>query len=141
MTKRVNVLGVGISVLNLPAARAAVAAAVRARRPGYICVTGVHGVMEAQDDPAFKRILNGAFLCTPDGMPMVWAGRLAGHREMRRVYGPDLMLDLCAWSETSGAKHFFYGGAEGVAERLAERLQGKFPKLQVVGTTRRRFGN
>jgi N-acetylglucosaminyldiphosphoundecaprenol N-acetyl-beta-D-mannosaminyltransferase len=134
MTKRVNVLGVGISVLNLPAARAAVAAAVRARRPGYICVTGVHGVMEAQDDPAFKRILNGAFLCTPDGMPMVWAGRLAGHREMRRVYGPDLMLDLCAWSETSGAKHFFYGGAEGVAERLAERLQGKFPKLQVVGT-------
>lgn len=134
MTKRVNVLGVGISVLNLRSALDAIAAAVRERRKGYICVTGVHGVMEAQDDPRFREILNGAFLCTPDGMPMVWAGKLAGHAEMRRVYGPDLMLDLCAWSETSGAKHFFYGGADGVADLLARKLREKFPRLQVVGT-------
>lgn len=134
MKNRVNVLGVGISVLNLNTALAAIADAVRERRKGYICVTGVHGVMEAQDDEAFKRILNGAFLCTPDGMPMVWAGRLAGHREMSRVYGPDLMLDVCAWSETSGAKHFFYGGADGVAELLARKLKAKFPKLGVAGT-------
>jgi N-acetylglucosaminyldiphosphoundecaprenol N-acetyl-beta-D-mannosaminyltransferase len=134
MPKRVNVLGVGISVLNLPSALEAIAAAVRERRKGYVCVTGVHGVMEAQDDPDFKRILNNAFLCTPDGMPMVWAGKLNGHREMRRVYGPDLMLDVCAWSETSGAKHFFYGGADGVAELLAQKLKEKFPKLPVVGT-------
>ena len=134
MTNRVNVLGVGISVLNLRTALEAMAAAVRERRKGYICVTGVHGVMEAQEDAAFKRILNGAFLCTPDGMPMVWAGKLAGHREMTRVYGPDLMLDVCAWSETSGAKHFFYGGAEGVAELLARKLKEKFPKLEVTGT-------
>ena len=78
MMKRVNVLGVGISVLNLRTALDAIAAAVRARRKGYICVTGVHGVMEAQDDDGFKKILNDAFLCTPDGMPMVWAGKLAG---------------------------------------------------------------
>ena len=134
MTKRVNVLGVGISVLNLRTALDAVAEAVKARRKGYLCVTGVHGVMEAQDDDAFKKILNGAFLCTPDGMPMVWAGKLAGHRDMSRVYGPDLMLDVCAWSETSGAKHFFYGGADGVAELLAQKLKAKFPKLEVAGT-------
>jgi N-acetylglucosaminyldiphosphoundecaprenol N-acetyl-beta-D-mannosaminyltransferase len=133
MSNHVNVLGVGISVLNLPTALAAIADAVRGRRKGYVCVTGVHGVMEAQDDAAFKQILNGAFLCTPDGMPMVWAGQLAGHRDMRRVYGPDLMLDVCAWSETSGCKHFFYGGAEGVAERLARNLRARYPKLAVVG--------
>jgi len=134
MPNRVNVLGVGISVLNLHSALDAIAAAVRDRRKGYICVTGVHGVMEAQDDESFKTILNGALLCTPDGMPMVWAGKLAGHCEMRRVYGPDLMLDVCAWSETSGAKHFFYGGADGVAELLAQKLKGRFPKLQIAGT-------
>src|SRR5208283_4638502 len=134
MTNRVNVLGVGISVLNLRTALDAIAAAVRERCKGYVCVTGVHGVMEAQDDAAFKQILNRAFLCTPDGMPMVWAGKLAGHREMSRVYGPDLMLDVCAWSETSGCKHFFYGGADGVADLLAQRLKSRFPKLAVVGT-------
>ena len=132
--QRVNVLGVGISVLNLRTALAAIAGAVRDRRQGYICVTGVHGVMEAQKDAVFKDILNQAFLCTPDGMPMVWLGILHGHHDMSRVYGPDLLLEVCAWSETSGCKHFFYGGAEGVAELLKQKLQAKFPKLAVVGT-------
>jgi N-acetylglucosaminyldiphosphoundecaprenol N-acetyl-beta-D-mannosaminyltransferase len=134
MTKRVNVLGVGISVLNLRTALDAIAAAVRTGRKGYLCVTGVHGVMEAQADAAFKTILNGALLCTPDGMPMVWAGRLNGHREMARVYGPDLLLEVCAWSEKNSCRHFFYGGAEGVAELLAQKLKAKFPKLEVAGT-------
>lgn len=134
LIKRVNILGVGISVLNLPAALEAIANAVRTRRKGYICVTGVHGVMEAQNDMAFRKILNEAFLCTPDGMPMVWMGKLNGHREMRRVYGPDLMLDVCAWSETSGCRHFFFGGASGVVEQLQQKLTTRFPQLQIVGT-------
>jgi N-acetylglucosaminyldiphosphoundecaprenol N-acetyl-beta-D-mannosaminyltransferase len=134
MTKRINVLGVGISVLNLRTALEAIAGAVLERRKGYICVTGVHGVMEAQADAGFKKILNDALLCTPDGMPMVWAGKLNGHGEMGRVYGPDLLLDVCAWSERNGGKHFFYGGADGVAELLAQKLKAKFPKLEVVGT-------
>jgi N-acetylglucosaminyldiphosphoundecaprenol N-acetyl-beta-D-mannosaminyltransferase len=44
------------------------------------------------------------------------------------------MLDVCAWSEKSGCRHFFYGGAEGVAELLAEKLKVKFPELIVAGT-------
>jgi N-acetylglucosaminyldiphosphoundecaprenol N-acetyl-beta-D-mannosaminyltransferase len=134
MTKRINVLGVGISVLNLRTALDIIAAALRDRHKGFICVTGVHGVMEAQNDAAFKNILNQAFLCTPDGMPMVWLGKLHRHPEMSRVYGPDLMLDVCAWSEKNPCRHFFYGGADGVAELLAEKLRAKFPKLEVVGT-------
>jgi N-acetylglucosaminyldiphosphoundecaprenol N-acetyl-beta-D-mannosaminyltransferase len=131
--ERVNVLGVGISVLNLQTALAAIAYAVRQRRKSYICVTGVHGVMEAQKDAAFRRILNEAFLCTPDGMPMVWMGKLHGHREMSRVYGPDLMLAVCEWSEKNPCKHFFFGGAAGVAEELQRKLTARFPKLQIVG--------
>jgi len=131
--ERVNVLGVGISVINLQSALAVVADAVHARRKGYVCVTGVHGVMEAQQDAAFRNILNGALLCTPDGMPMVWTGRWYGHREMRRVYGPDLMLDVCAWSEKNPCRHFFFGGLPGVAEALRKKLTARFPNLQVVG--------
>ncbi len=131
---RVNVLGVGISVLNLQTALAEIADAIRSRRKGYICVTGVHGVMEAQSDESFRAILNGAFLCTPDGMPMVWVGKFGGHSGMRRVYGPDLMLDICAWSQDNPCRHFFFGGAPGVADQLAENLKARFPKLEVAGT-------
>lgn len=131
---RVNVLGVGISAINLQSALAEVADAIRDRRKGYICVTGVHGVMEAQTDEGFRTILNKAFLCTPDGMPMVWVGKIRGQSDMRRVYGPDLMLDICAWSQANACRHFFFGGAPGVAEQLAGKLKEQFPKLEVVGT-------
>ncbi|MSU64163.1 MAG: glycosyltransferase [Pedosphaera sp.] len=132
--KRVNVLGVGLSVLNLRSALEAITKAIAERRKGYICITGVHGVSEAQADPRFREILNAAFLCTPDGMPMVWMGKLAGHREMDRVYGPDLMALVCESSPARGWRHFLYGGGPGVAGELRSKLQERFPGLQIAGT-------
>jgi N-acetylglucosaminyldiphosphoundecaprenol N-acetyl-beta-D-mannosaminyltransferase len=129
-----NVLGVRVGGLNLDLALQAVERALEEKRKGYICVTGVHGVSEAQNDSDFRRILNQAFLNTPDGMPMVWMGRLQGIKDMDRVYGPDLMLRVCEMSARRGFSHFFYGGAEGVAEELSQRLHQKFPGLKVVGT-------
>ena len=131
---RVNVLGVGLSVINLDSALDAVAAALAAKTPGYVCVTGVHGVMEAQDDPPFRAILNQAFLNTPDGMPMVWMGRLHGYSQMNRVYGPDLMLLVAEFTRTRDYTHFLYGGAEGVAEQLQRNLETKFPGIKIIGT-------
>ena len=67
----VNVLGVGISVIDQERSREILFDAVRTGRRGYVTVTGVHGVIEAQDDRQFRDILNNALLVTPDGMPMV----------------------------------------------------------------------
>lgn len=131
---RVNVLGVGISALNLESAVAMLAATLAEGRRGYVCVTGVHGVMESQADPELRRIHNASLLTTPDGMPMVWAGRLAGHRAMSRVYGPELMEHVFAWSQKSGATHFFFGGNTGVAEELRTRLEKRYSGLRIVGT-------
>ena len=131
---RVNVLGVGVHALNLRSAVTALQSAIETRTKGYVCGTGVHGVSEAQTDPAFRSILNQAFLNTPDGMPMVWIGRMAGFSDMQRVYGPDLLLEVCKASQWTRWKHFFYGGGPGTANELATVLQAKFPRLQVVGT-------
>jgi N-acetylglucosaminyldiphosphoundecaprenol N-acetyl-beta-D-mannosaminyltransferase len=99
----------------------------------YVCVTGVHGVMESQRDPEFREIHNRSGLTTPDGMPIVWAGRRAGASWMSRVYGPDLMLAVCERAAERGWTSYFYGGKEGVPERLVERLQARFPGFKVVG--------
>ena len=130
---RANVLGVGVHAINMDQAVATIDQAVRNHRKGYVCVTGVHGVMEAQSDGEFKGILNNSLLTTPDGMPMVWVGRLQGFRDMDRVYGPDLMLEVCRLSEERGYTHFFYGGKEGTAEKLACVLHKRYPSLNVVG--------
>ena len=131
---RVDVLGIHVSAINPHMAVNTITEWIESDDRQYVCVTGVHGVMESQGDPELKRIHNEAGLTTPDGMPLVWCGRFAGARWMERVYGPDLMLELCATSVDMGWKHFFYGAGPGVADELADRLSEKFPGLQVVGT-------
>jgi N-acetylglucosaminyldiphosphoundecaprenol N-acetyl-beta-D-mannosaminyltransferase len=130
---RVNILGVGVHALNLRSAVLVLQSAIANRTKGYVCVTGVHGVSEAQTAPSFRAILNHALLNTPDGMPLVWIGRSSGHQEMERVYGPDLLLEVCKASQWTRWKHFFYGGGPGTAEALAAVLQSKFPRMQIVG--------
>ncbi len=132
--ERTNVLGVGISAINIPMALEVLDAWIKQKHHTYVCITGVHGVMESQTDPELRRIHNQAGLVTPDGMPMVWMSHLAGHKHVDRVYGPDLMLAVCEVSAKRGYRHFFYGGNEGVPELLRDKLQQKFSGLQVVGT-------
>jgi N-acetylglucosaminyldiphosphoundecaprenol N-acetyl-beta-D-mannosaminyltransferase len=131
---RVNVLGVGISAINMKRAVELADQHIAEGSPGYVCVSPVHAVMEAQTDPAFKSILNGATITTPDGMPLSWVGHLQGFRDMDRVYGPDFMLEMCRLSVARGYRQFLYGGKPGVAEQLRDSLIARFPGLQVCAT-------
>jgi N-acetylglucosaminyldiphosphoundecaprenol N-acetyl-beta-D-mannosaminyltransferase len=131
---RVDVLGVHVSAINPAMALAEITRWVEAGEQHYVCVTGVHGVMESQRDSRLRAIHNGSGLTTPDGMPMVWAGRRAGATWMKRVYGPDLMLDVLARAADRGWSSYFYGGKDGVPELLAERLAARFPGLRIAGT-------
>jgi N-acetylglucosaminyldiphosphoundecaprenol N-acetyl-beta-D-mannosaminyltransferase len=124
---RTNVLGVGVSAINMAEAIDLFEQFIENGNRGYVCVTGVHGVMEAQKDPVF-------------GMPTVWVGRAQGFRTMDRVFGPDLMLGVCEMSVRKGYTHFLYGGQPGVAEKLRSTLESKFPGLRVVGTFTPPFG-
>lgn len=80
--------------------------------PGrYITVTSVHGIVSAFRDGRVREHLNGSDISTPDGMPVVWALRSFGFRQQTRVYGPDLMLALCAQAEAAGHSVFLYGAS------------------------------
>ena len=131
----VNILGTGISALNMSSAVNLIEEWICDGATGrYVCVTGVHGVMEGFRNIVIREAHNAADACVPDGMPMTWIGRLHGRRNMNRVYGPDLMLALLEKSAAEGYSNYFYGGAEGVADSLKERMTARFPGLQVVGT-------
>jgi N-acetylglucosaminyldiphosphoundecaprenol N-acetyl-beta-D-mannosaminyltransferase len=106
---------------------------IATRQPHYVCVTGVHGVMESYRDPALRAIHNDAGLVTPDGMPLVWLSRLKGFRHVQRVYGPDLMLALCEKSVGAGYRHFLYGGTEDTLDALQASLHQRFSGLKIAG--------
>lgn len=130
---RVDVLGVGVSAITMADAVGELGRWIQEGERHYVCVTGVHGVMEAQRDAALLAIHNASGLTTPDGMPMVWAGRWAG-ASIERVYGPDLLLAVSEVAARRGWTSYFYGGGKGVADLLATRLQQRFPGMRVVGT-------
>lgn len=130
-----HVLGIRLDAVQIPAVIARMEEWI-ARNDAcrYIAVTDMHSVMEAQHDAHFKTILNSADLVVPDGFPLVLLGRRKGFALRRRVYGPELMLRFCAESVPKRYRHFFFGGAPGVAEELARRFAAQFPGLVVAGT-------
>jgi N-acetylglucosaminyldiphosphoundecaprenol N-acetyl-beta-D-mannosaminyltransferase len=106
------------------------------RRSGqhrYVTLTNAHGVVLSRRDGQLRAALRGADLVLPDGVSIVMAATLLRAAHQGRVTGPSLMLQLCQWGVQRGYRHYFYGGADGVAQRLAERLSAAYPGLQVAG--------
>ncbi len=130
---RVNILGVEVCAITLQEAVEIIDFWIASHELHYVCVTGVHGIMESRRDPELRRIHNAAGLVTPDGMPLVWLCRWQGYKNISRVYGPDLMLALCKFSQKAGYRHFFYGGKPGVAQELTQTLTQRFPGMQIAG--------
>lgn len=131
---RTDILGVQISAINMGQTLETIDEWIATGASQYVCITNTHNIMMSYDDPHLRTVHNSAGLTTPDGMPMVWISRWRGQKHVDRVYGPDLLLELSEHSVERGYKHFFYGGAEGVPERLAAEMQKRYPGLDVVGT-------
>lgn len=133
--ERTNILGVGVSAVNMQLALDQIACWIEQRARDYVIVCPVYTVMMCQEQPALRELINRAGMVTPDGMPLVFLSRRMGQPHVGRVYGPDLMLAFAEMAAERGYTSYFYGGAEGVPEQLADVLCARFPGLRVVGTT------
>jgi N-acetylglucosaminyldiphosphoundecaprenol N-acetyl-beta-D-mannosaminyltransferase len=130
---RFNVIGVAISATNLPEAAQTILSWKLRGEQHAVSTCTAHTLVQCQRDEDLRQRINSAGLATPDGMPLVWLARRRGLRDVSRVYGPDLLLAVCEAGLPLRLRHLFYGGAPGVPERLAARLQKRFPDLMVVG--------
>lgn len=130
---RVNILGVGVTPVNLPQAVAMLEKWREEGRREHVCFTTVHGLIQTQRDPEFRSAFNRAGLTTEDGMPIVWWCRRSGFPDAGRVCGTDLLLAMCKRAPQHGHRHFFYGGTPYVVEQLVARLTQRFPGLVVAG--------
>ncbi len=130
---RYPILNVPVDVQTFEQAIAQLEAWLRAATPVFVSTCTVYTLMVAQDEPAAMRALQHADMVTTDGMPLVWLQKHAGYPAAERVYGPDLFLALCARTASQHTSHFFLGGTPGVAEKLAQVLQAKFPGMVIAG--------
>lgn len=128
------ILKVPVSIVNMSVAVDCIIEAARRPSVEFVLVREVPSLMLATDNPTLVKIHHDALLVVPDGMPLVWVGRLTGlGKDIGRVAGADLVDSLCAQSLETGQSHYFYGGAPGVAVEMVRRLTERYPGLKVVG--------
>ena len=132
---QVPILGVQVSAINMGLALSQIGTWVAERRARYVCVAPAHSIMECVNDPSLLPVFNEADLVTPDGMAVVWLLRLKGHREVRRVYGPDLLLAVCAYGLERGWRHHFLGSSPEILALMTKNLRARLPSLQIAGQT------
>jgi N-acetylglucosaminyldiphosphoundecaprenol N-acetyl-beta-D-mannosaminyltransferase len=98
-----------------------------------ISATGAHGLVEAYKEVAFKIILQQFYWNLPDGMPLVWWGRLKGYSQMDRCYGPNFFAGVMQATSEIEVAHFFCGGKPRVAEELKSAAELKWGNKNVAG--------
>jgi N-acetylglucosaminyldiphosphoundecaprenol N-acetyl-beta-D-mannosaminyltransferase len=137
---RRNVLGVLIDAVDYEAAVARIVRAARERRPYAVSALAVHGVMTGALDAEHRYRLNRFDLLVPDGQPVRWAlGWLHGIRLAERVYGPRLMLEVCARAASERLPIALFGGTEDLLGTLRAALERAIPGLRIAGTIPSRF--
>lgn len=134
--RRCDVLGVQVVAEPLADVLAAIGAALAApeREARCVCPVDAHCVVLARRDPDLRRFLNDAAFTVPDGMPLVRMARWMGFPGAERARGAEVMWRILEGTAGTGLGHFFYGGREGVADALAERVAAELPGVRMAGT-------
>ena len=130
---RFKVGPIEVDGITLDDARTKVMEAVHRQEKNYLAFCTASSVVAASSSPLVERAINGAGLVCPDGMPLVWLARRKGFAEASRVYGPDLMRAVFVSRPGRTLRHYFFGGAEGVADAAATNMRTSYQGLQVAG--------
>ena len=80
-----------------------------------------------------RDLLEKADLVLADGMPIVWASKLAGTPLPQRVAGSDMIWTISSAASKGGTAIYLLGGDPGVAASAAEILREHNEGLQIAG--------
>ncbi len=106
---------------------------------GTIVTPNIDICHQLRKDPVSRSLVAGASLVVPDGMPLLWAAKLAGRPLPERITGAELIYSLTEMAQVRGWPVYLVGGLpekEGrpsVARLAADRLAQRFPGLVVAG--------
>lgn len=134
MSERTQIAGVSVNVSNMEQALAETGRLIEGGGRHYVCFFEGNTLHWARSRSDIRDLLNSASLCYPDGIAVAKLMSWKLGRHVERVSGPTFLLKACEYGISRGWRHYFYGGGEGVAAKLAVTLAGRYPGLQVAGT-------
>jgi len=107
---------------------------IESGQPHQVATVNPEFIMRAGRDAEFLEVLRQVDLCLPDGVGVLWAGRVLGHPFKARVTGVDTVWRLAGLAARRGHRLFLLGAAPGVAERAGQVMKVAHPDLGIVGT-------
>ena len=104
-------------------------------RGGWIVTANLDILRRSVLDSDCRALYGAADVRVADGMPLVWAARLAGSPLPERVAGSTLTSALAERAEREGRSIYLLGGDEGAAEGCRRVLEERHPELVITGTS------
>jgi N-acetylglucosaminyldiphosphoundecaprenol N-acetyl-beta-D-mannosaminyltransferase len=132
--RHTRLMGAPMAVVSEAAAVQAIVDAAAAGRGHWTITANLDHIRRYHHDPLQKGLIDEADLVVADGMPLIWASRLAGEPLPERVSGSSMVWSICEAASASGQSVYLLGGDPGVAERAAQVFRDHYPGLKVAGT-------
>ncbi len=129
-----RLFGVPFHNVDFGEAMAAIDRRIVSREPGFVLTPNVDHVCQFQKKPELRAAYEACFLSICDGMPLLWASKLAGKPLKAKLSGSDMVFWLAEHAAHRGYRIFLLGAAEGVADEAAERLRERYPGIAIAGT-------
>lgn len=127
-----HILGMRVDATSYEDASEQVVRCAGGGESAYVCLANVHMTMESYDSEKFQRVVNGADLVVPDGVPLVWALRALGEKDATQVRGADLVMRVAERAAEEGIPVGLYGGTPGTIRDFADLLKSRFPGIRVA---------
>lgn len=131
--KRVNVIGVPISVVNLDIVLNFVSDNFDKIRGNYICASNAHTTVMAHDNKEYLKVQSESIISMPDGKPLASVGKKKGFKEMEKTTGTHFMQATFTDERFKGKKHYFYGNTQENLALMIEKVKQDYPDLNICG--------
>lgn len=129
----VYVLGVRVDAVSVERLLAIIAQVVNEHGRAIVAHVNINALNLSCELPWFRAFLNESDIVFCDGFGVKWGARLLGYHLPERITYADWMWKLAEFAEAHGFTFFLLGARPGVAERAAQRLQGRYRALRIVG--------
>ncbi|HEY7266598.1 MAG TPA: WecB/TagA/CpsF family glycosyltransferase [Solirubrobacterales bacterium] len=136
----VPIMGLPFSRVDEPTVVQLFRDGVRSGVGGWIVTPNLDILRQFTADAESQDLVLSASHRVADGVPIVWASRLAGAPLPGRVNGTDLTYSLPRAAAEAGARVLLLGGNPGSAEAAARRLEALYPGLGTVASYCPPFG-
>lgn len=132
---QIEILGISFDNVTMDEAVDRALTLMEARSAAYVVTPNPEIVMSAREDPALALAIQNAAMVLPDGVGVIYGGKILGTPLKEKVPGIDFASRVMERLAQKNGRVYLFGAKPGVAIMAGEKLKQQFPGLVIAGTS------